>query len=187
MLCDDGKVKILDFGLCALIQDATVGTVLTRTNDLIGSPRYMAPECFKQATRTAQVDIYSAGCILYESLTGSPLTPAESAVAIALQHAQQDIPLLPESLCSITVMERQYLWAIISKACAKSPRDRFADCGVMAQCLQAVLENRTEECPLHKEFVAFRKTEASRKTETKVVLLGCVLVALGLTCMASLV
>ncbi|MGJ7905170.1 protein kinase domain-containing protein [Actinopolyspora sp. H202] len=72
MLQPDGTVKVLDFGLAVALDVADISR-LTRTGQHIGTPAYMAPEQIQDATSSTRSDLYSLGCVLYESLTGTRL------------------------------------------------------------------------------------------------------------------
>lgn len=107
---DDGNilVKILDFGI-AKARDSTSGTEeqgLTRTGDVLGSPLYMSPEQCKGETLDGRSDIYSLGCVMYQSITGVlPFVGADSFAtmykhiyekAAALHVARPDLEFDPE-------------------------------------------------------------------------------------------
>lgn len=70
MLCSDGTIKVLDFGLAVLL-DADESR-LTSTGNTLGTPAYMAPEQINAEPVTARTDLYSLGLVLYELLTGTP-------------------------------------------------------------------------------------------------------------------
>ena len=92
MVLRDGSVKITDFGIACL---ATATTTLTA--EALGSVHYISPEQARGERVTARSDIYSAGVLLYELLTGRLPFEGESAVAVALQHLSS-IPLSPREV-----------------------------------------------------------------------------------------
>lgn len=130
-------VKVIDFGLAASDCSAHSDT-LTRTGAIIGSPHYMAPECFTGRTRTALIDVYALGIILYEMLTGHPPLADTFMPALAYKRLTEALPPLPVSVASAD--ERGLLEAFISKSCAVSPADRFQSCKEMADCLRLIVD-----------------------------------------------
>lgn len=111
--------KIIDFGLSGFDRRTT----MTGTFEMIGSVHYMAPECYSMSQNSKSVDIYAAGCILYECLVGQPPFAGSSFAEIAYQHANSPVPDLPSSVGAPLV--RQALQAVIAKCCAKNPQKRF--------------------------------------------------------------
>ncbi|WP_176797939.1 serine/threonine-protein kinase [Actinopolyspora mzabensis] len=93
MLQPDGTVKVLDFGLAVALDVADISR-LTRTGQHIGTPAYMAPEQIQDATSSTRSDLYSLGCVLYESLTGMRLFrgPTDYAV-MSKQVGERPAPL----------------------------------------------------------------------------------------------
>jgi len=87
-------VKIVDFGIAGFVSQAADAQKLTRTGFVFGSPLYMSPEQSSGQRMTAKADIYSCGCALFETLTGSPPFRGENAFATMLQHQQSPIPNL---------------------------------------------------------------------------------------------
>lgn len=135
--------KILDFGICGFSEQHLGFSRLTHTSDMIGSVYYMAPECFRQAQTRPAVDVYAMGCMLFECLTGAPPFTADSAVGLAHHHASASIPRLPEHVGDAAT--RAALEAVIDRACAKDPDERFNDCAELALCFAALMDGRFDD------------------------------------------
>lgn len=93
MLCPDGSVKVLDFGL-AVLGDADVAH-FTRHGQILGTPAYMAPEQIEQGVADARSDLYALGCVLHEMLTGRQLFADPTAYAVFDKHVRERPPALP--------------------------------------------------------------------------------------------
>ncbi len=115
LLADDGRVKLADFGLARAVSDHT-----SPTQSLIGSVAYMSPELLSRGRADARSDIYAMGIILYEMLVGARPFRSKDAVQIALQHANDPVPLPSASNPNIPVdVDELVQWAT-----AKQPDDR---------------------------------------------------------------
>jgi len=83
-------VQIVDFGIARYIyEEVTKTQALTKAVDIFGSPMYMSPEQFLGEEITAQSDIYSLGCVLYEMLTGTPPFTDENPVKLVLKQISE--------------------------------------------------------------------------------------------------
>ncbi len=125
MFRGDGSLGILDFGIAKI---ASEETQLTEHGQVFGTPYYMSPEQGTGKILDARSDLYSAGVIFYEMLTGKRLYNAENAIALIYKHLHEDIPLLPKHLSDY----QDFLERII----AKTPEHRFSS----ATCLLTYLE-----------------------------------------------
>jgi len=93
-------VQIVDFGIARYIyEEVTKTQALTKAVDIFGSPMYMSPEQFLGEEITAQSDIYSLGCVLYEMLTGTPPFTDENPVKLVLKQISEPVNLskVPQS------------------------------------------------------------------------------------------
>lgn len=114
-------VKVLDFGI-ARVMDA-VGTQLTQEGHVAGTPRYMAPEQIEGAQVDARTDIYALGLVLFESVTGREAFNRENTSQLLWAQLYDAVPPLREVQ---PLRDMPELDAIIAKACAKAPAERFA-------------------------------------------------------------
>jgi ActR/RegA family two-component response regulator len=90
----DGSLAVVDFGIAKHIDAAD----MTGQGEVLGTPRYMSPEQVQGKALDLRTDIYSAGVLLYQMLTGQHLFDGGSAVEVALHHLNTPPPALPESL-----------------------------------------------------------------------------------------
>jgi len=94
MFRTDGSLAIVDFGIAKHIDSVD----RTGHGEILGTPRYMSPEQVRGMALDLRTDIYSAGVLLYQMLTGKHLFDAPTAIEVALQHLNTPPPGLPESL-----------------------------------------------------------------------------------------
>ncbi|HEX4943518.1 MAG TPA: protein kinase [Usitatibacteraceae bacterium] len=128
---DDGRIKITDFGV-ARIDTST----LTVMGDIVGTPHYMAPEQFAGQPSTPRTDLYQVGVIVYELLTGArPFTGNNVEI---LRRVLNERPADPSTLNP--QISRQ-LDAVVQKALAKDPAERFGSAREFADALRGALED----------------------------------------------
>lgn len=129
-------VKLLDFGLAKFLSpddDPMRGSVLTLLGMVMGTPLYMAPEQADGITVDARVDVYAAGCVYFELLTGRPPYAGDTNAEVFRAHMVAPIPKLAELRPDKLVPPEVQQW--IDKALAKLPEHRFADAGEMLEQL----------------------------------------------------
>jgi serine/threonine-protein kinase len=119
LLADDGRVKLGDFGLARAISEQTNG------GDLVGTIAYLSPELVTRGQADARSDVYAAGILLFELLTGRQPFEGEQAVQIAYQHANSTVPA-PSTLAPETP---QAIDKLVAWSAAKDPNDRPTDAG----------------------------------------------------------
>jgi serine/threonine-protein kinase len=125
MLTPDGTVKVMDFGIARAVADTSA--TMTQTAAVIGTAQYLSPEQARGETVDARSDIYSAGCLLYELLTGRPPFQGDSPVSVAYQHVRE-APVPPSHLDALVTPAMD---AIVLKALAKDPADRYQTAAAM--------------------------------------------------------
>jgi serine/threonine-protein kinase PpkA len=94
MFRSDGSLALVDFGIAKHIDAAD----RTGHGEILGTPRYMSPEQVQGKVLDLRTDIYSAGVLLYQMLTGEHMFTGETAVEVAMHHVNQPPPSLPEHL-----------------------------------------------------------------------------------------
>ena len=131
----NGQPKIADFGLAKIVDSEDL---LTKTNSVIGSPSYMAPEQAAGNARSADttVDVYAIGAILYELLTGRP--PFRAATALETMEQVKLIDPVPPSQLQPGLSRE--LETICLKCLEKSPTRRYATAEALAEDLRRYLD-----------------------------------------------
>jgi len=130
MVTRNGDVKVMDFGIARAMSDAQA--TMTQTAQVIGTAQYLSPEQARGERVDSRSDLYSAGCLLYELLTGRPPFTGDSPVAIAYQHVREN-PIPPSQ---VDPDVPAWADAIVLKAMAKSPADRYQTAADMRADLQ---------------------------------------------------
>ncbi len=144
LLTADGAVKVADFGIARAWDDSES---LTKTGAVIGTATYFSPEQAQGATADARSDIYSVGVVMYELLTGAPPFSGESPVAVAYQHVQQ----APEPPSRLNPDIPPGLEAIVLKAMAKNPDERYQSAGEMVEDIDRLLAGQVPLASPHDE------------------------------------
>jgi len=119
MLTNGGQIKVMDFGIARAVSDTSA--TMTQTAAVIGTAQYLSPEQARGEQVDARSDIYSAGCLLYELLTGRPPFVGDSPVSVAYQHVRE-MPIPPSQLDPEITPDMD---AITMKALAKRTDDRY--------------------------------------------------------------
>ncbi len=129
LVSPDGSVKLADFGIAKAVSDASGG--LTMTGQVMGTPKYLAPEQAAGQATTARSDLYSTGVLLYEMLAGAPPFDGDTPLAIALAHQQAPVPPLAERRAGLPPA----LVATVDRALEKDPARRFPSAEAMRSAL----------------------------------------------------
>ncbi|HVQ88551.1 MAG TPA: Stk1 family PASTA domain-containing Ser/Thr kinase [Actinomycetes bacterium] len=141
MLSSAGQVKVMDFGIARAVADS--GATMTQTANVLGTAQYLSPEQARGEVVDARSDVYSAGCLLYELMTNRPPFQGESPVAVAYQHVREN-PTPPSTLNPDVTPEMD---AIVMKALAKNPDNRYQSAAEMRTDAQRALQGGTVAAP----------------------------------------
>ena len=141
MINTTNAVKVMDFGIARAIADS--GNSVTQTAAVIGTAQYLSPEQARGEPVDARSDVYSLGCVLYEILTGEPPFIGDSPVAVAYQHVRED-PVPPSKRYEGISAD---LDAVVLKALAKNPENRYQTAAEMRADLVRVHNGETPEAP----------------------------------------
>lgn len=131
MLNTQGQVILMDFGIAKIVG----GQRHTATGAVVGTAMYMSPEQIRGEQPDRRSDIYSLGVTLFEMVSGQPPFQADSAMTLMMMHVNDPVPD-PRKLNPEVPDE---LIAIINKALAKNPNDRYQTAAEMASALRSAL------------------------------------------------
>ena len=140
MISSTNAVKVMDFGIARAIADSSS---VTQTAAVIGTAQYLSPEQARGDPVDARSDVYSLGCVLYEILTGEPPFTGDSPVSVAYQHVRED-PIPPSERHEGISSD---LDAVVLKALAKNPENRYQTAAEMRADLVRVHNGETPEAP----------------------------------------
>ncbi len=141
MLTPSGDVKVMDFGIARAMSDSNT---MTQTAAVVGTAQYLSPEQARGETVDSRSDVYSAGCLLYELLTGRPPFVGDSPVAVAYQHVRE--PAQPPSDHDTDLPPA--VDAIVMKALAKRLEDRYQSAAAMRSDIERYLAGRPVQAPV---------------------------------------
>jgi len=148
ILLSHGHAVVADFGIARALQ-VTGADRLTGTGVAIGTASYMSPEQASAESVDGRSDIYSLGCVLYEALAGTPPFTGPSAQAIMARNAVDPVP----SIRTVRTGVSPALEAVIHRALAKLPQDRFA---TAAEFREALLKAATMPATASRPRAALR-------------------------------
>ncbi|MCX8644778.1 Stk1 family PASTA domain-containing Ser/Thr kinase [Bifidobacterium sp. B4081] len=137
MISEQGIVKVMDFGIARAMDDSAA--TMTQSQGVVGTAQYLSPEQARGESVDMRSDLYSAGCVLYEMLTGRPPFNGDSAVAIAYQHVTE-VATPPSSI----VPGLPKMWdSICAKAMAKDRQNRYATASAFKSDILAFMNGGT--------------------------------------------
>jgi len=132
LLADDGRVKVADFGLARAVSAETQHTATDGI--LIGTVSYLSPELVVDGKADARSDVYAAGVMIYEMLTGCKPHQGDSPIQIAYKHVHEDVPVPSRTVPGIP----PYVDALVARATARNRVLRPADAQVLLHQVRRV-------------------------------------------------
>jgi serine/threonine protein kinase len=139
----DGRVLITDFGLAKMLKDVTErdsgARALTSAGSIIGTPEYLSPEQGTGNPTDYHTDVYSLGVVLYQMLAGRVPFIGSTPVAVAIKHALEEPPPITQFNPAISPAVQ----AVVMKALAKAPEQRFGSAGELARALRLAISNES--------------------------------------------
>lgn len=161
LVTETGRIKVADFGIARAVNSSA-----TNKDDhaVLGSVHYFSPEQASGGPVDERTDIYSLGVVMYEMMTGVVPFEGETAISVALQHVQDDIPLPTKYNRRIPRLVEQ----CILKAMAKNPDDRFQSIAEMMSELrlsQGFVNTNKGAMPIIKNNFATQKLPPLKSPE----------------------
>lgn len=132
LISDDGDVKIADFGLVRAVAAARI----TSTSVILGTAAYLSPEQVHNGNAGPRSDVYSAGILTYELLTGRTPFTGDTPLSIAYQRLDTDVPRASAVIDGVPPQFDE----LVARAAARDPADRYADAIEMGADVDAIAE-----------------------------------------------
>lgn len=154
LLGNDGSVKVADFGLARAISAATSGTATQGL--LIGTVSYLAPEQVVHGTADTRTDVYAAGIMLSELLTGAKPHEGDSPIQVAYKHVHEDVPAPSERVPGLP----PYVDGLVLRSTARDHDVRPADARVFLQHVRrarSALVQGVDDPELTEDLTLFRR------------------------------
>jgi len=167
MLLSDGNIKVTDFGIAHVSDSETI----TMTETAIGSVHYISPEQAKGLPSDEKSDVYSAGIMLYEMVTGKLPFEADSAVSVALMQVEQEAVRPSEIVATLPVGIEQ----IIIRSMQKNVKYRYQSADEMLKDIErynennAIVFNHLKPRPVSAEDFGDEEMSAKKKSSAKAV------------------
>jgi serine/threonine-protein kinase len=132
LISDDGAVKIADFGLVRAVAMAGI----TSASVILGTAAYLSPEQVRDGNATPRSDVYAVGIMAYELLTGQTPFSGDSALSVAYQRLDNDVPPPGTVIDGVPGQFDE----LVGRATARDPADRYADAHDMSTELAAIAD-----------------------------------------------
>ncbi len=136
MITDAGQVKVMDFGIARAVSDSS--STVAETTTILGTAAYFSPEQAKGDVVDARTDLYSTGVVLFELLTGQQPFRGDTPVAVAYQHVSE----APTPPSEIVETVPRALDAVVLRALAKDPFQRFGDAAAFREALDDAVDGK---------------------------------------------
>ncbi|MFI5511640.1 protein kinase [Mycobacterium sp. NPDC051804] len=133
LISDDGEVKIADFGLVRAVAEAKI----TSTSVILGTAAYLSPEQVSTGDADPRSDVYSVGILAYELLTGVTPFTGDSALTIAYQRMDHDVPAPGTVIAGVPTQFDE----LVLHATARDPQRRYTDARDMADDLAEIVDD----------------------------------------------
>jgi serine/threonine-protein kinase len=130
LISDDGAVKLVDFGLVRAVAEAGI----TSTSVILGTAAYLSPEQVASGDADPRSDVYSVGVLTYELLTGTTPFNGDTALSVAYQRLDQDVPPPSTQIDGVPPQFDE----LVLRATARSAADRYPDAAAMGAHLQVI-------------------------------------------------
>jgi serine/threonine protein kinase len=166
-------VKILDFGLAKMMELDNVGKKLTQNGAIYGTPEYIAPEQARGERTDHRVDVYAAGCVLFEMVTGDVPFTADTLSGIIYKHITDPPPHLRD--CGDRDDVPLGLDGVIQKALAKDRDERYSSMHELAQAIYALEDSGPVAYPTEVESSVQRRFTITALISTLILSIGLML------------
>lgn len=168
----EGSVKILDFGIATFAPEDDERS-LTHTTEISGSPLYISPEQCSGGRVDNRSDIYSLGCVLFETLTGTPPFIGDTALTTMMKHKSQMPPTLREA--SLGHNFPKELEQVVATMLAKSPEQRYQNIIEVAKDLAATMRGDAIQKPTAPPKLVVANSIPKPLTLTRSLFFGAIL------------
>jgi serine/threonine protein kinase len=168
MLDSQGRTKLTDFGVARVTDSDRTHAERTQAGTVVGTPAYMSPEQLQGLPIDRRTDVFSAGVILYQFLTGQKPFTGEGAWTVQKKIVQDD----PPAPSSINVALSPEFDRVVAKALAKDPNQRFATAREFSQALRRAAEGKPALPEVEPTLVVPRDAPASQATHPEALRSG---------------